>query len=117
MKTIRETEHAKVIVMDEPGEGGACHRYMVKSSDDDNKEMTDQFVYFQKGPIQENGVNGCQIEDLFAICIHRLKGFQAGDFPCTENEVALGYAQMAIALLESRTKDRINRGVGGENKE
>ena len=32
-------------------------------------------ICFQNGPIKENGVNGCQNEDLIAVVIDRLQQF------------------------------------------
>lgn len=105
MKIIRKTPHTKVLVMDDPGEGGACHEYICKV----NAVFDDRFmtVSFQKGSIKENGVNGCQIEDLLAICIHRLKVFQSGDFACEHNGLALINIMTAILHLNHVPKTGI----------
>ncbi len=112
----RSTE---VCVMDEPGAGGACHEYSIhrasKNSDGQIYEFAE--IHFQNGPIQENGVNGCQQEDLLAVIIDRLRSFQAGPFPCKENEFALTKCEEALHWLNLRTADRIKRGVEGLSKE
>lgn len=72
-------------------------------------------IDFQNGPIKENGVNGCQNEDLIAIIIDRLQGFQTGEFPCRENSIAITKLQEALMWLEKRTADRKARGVEGLN--
>jgi hypothetical protein len=109
---VRETEYTKIVVEDEPGMGNACHAYMIWGPPDKGIFLD---VRFQNGPIQENGVNGIQNEDLLAIVIHRLQGFQSGNFNCRENAIALTKIQEALMWLEKRTADRKNRGVEGKN--
>lgn len=72
-------------------------------------------IYFQNGPVKENGVNGVTSEALLAILIHRTKILN-GNFPCDENKRAISYMENASALFEQRTRDRLNRGVEGQNK-
>lgn len=118
MKTIRETEHIRVIVLDESEEGGACHEYETREVKEDEFGVSTHYaqIKFQKGPIKENGVNDCQIEDLLAICIHRIEGFQSGNFACADNQLALTCIQGALTSLNKRTKHRQNRGVEGKNQ-
>jgi len=101
----------KITVMDEPGAGGACHRYLVSK---DHVSLC--YVKFQEGPVGEFGVAGCQNEDLLAIVIDRLECFQAGPYACEENEKALKKIREGLAWLRHRTADRIRRGVEGTNK-
>lgn len=108
----------KVIVLDEPGEGGACHEYQVCNIDKETMNIPYipfAVVHFQKGPIKENGVNGCHQEDLIAICIDRLQHFQEGPFPCRENALALTKLEEALHWMNHRTSDRIRRDVEGTN--
>lgn len=109
----------KVIVVDEPGAGGACHVYTISGvyGLEINRQI-DEFgtIKFQSGPIKENGVNGCHQEDLLAIVVDRLESFQAGDFACEENSLALQHIYDALECLHVRTKDRINRCVEGTNQ-
>jgi hypothetical protein len=72
-------------------------------------------IHFQNGPVKENGVNGATSEALLAILIHRTKVLD-GNFPCDENKRAITYMENALALFEQRTKDRLSRGVEGQNK-
>jgi len=109
MKTIRETEHIKVTVKD--------NEYLISASSDKILRVSRVgFIQFQKGPIKESGVNGCQIEDLLAICIHRLEGFADGGWVEKENALAIKCIQDGLAWLDLRTKDRKKRGVEGTNK-
>lgn len=116
---LKNTEHRvlndeavnKVTVMDDPGSGGACHRYLVTKDG-----MSLCFVKFQEGPVKEFGVTGCQNEDLLAIVIDRLECFQTGKYDCMENSMALDAAKEAMLWLNDRTKDRTERGVEGTNK-
>lgn len=107
----------EVNVLDEPGEGGAYHEYQVCNIDKNPPETDIPFatVHFQNGPVQLKGVNGCFQEDLIAICIDRLRSFQAGGFACRENARALTKLEEALHWLHHRTSDRQNRGVEGTN--
>lgn len=111
---IRTTEYTTVVVKDSPGAGGACHNYSVVATQYNTDLLQ---INFQNGPIQEHGVNGVQMEDLMAVCIHRLQGFQSGPYACTANQLALDHLKAAIACLNERTKDRKDRGVEGTSKQ
>jgi hypothetical protein len=78
-----------------------------------DRNYTDSLVFFQNGPIKENGVNGCHQEDLLAIVLHRLQSFQAGDYKCRENALAITKIEEAMHWLNHRTTARLNRGVEG----
>jgi len=110
--------NSEIEVLDEPGEGGACHQYLVSVGEvrlgGIVKVAAD--IHFQKGPIREKGVNGCHQEDLLAIVIDRLESFQAGAFSCRENALALTKCQEAMHWLNHRTQNRQRRGVEGTNK-
>jgi hypothetical protein len=109
-------EAITITVMDEPGQGGACHEYKMSLSSEPlpiNRQI--QSVYFQNGPIQENGVNGISQEALTAILIDRLRSFQDGQYACRENSVALTHFETALMWLHKRTRDRMARGVEGTN--
>lgn len=120
MKTIEIGTHrfTKVQVADVPGAGGACHEYYISPSQHDQDSPAGEYghILFQKGPVGEKGVNGCHQEDLLAIVIHRLEGFQSGGFACRENALALTKIQEAMHWLNHRTTDRRSRGVEGTNK-
>ena len=107
----------EIDVMDEPGQGGACHKYRISLFDTDGHSLdTETHINFQNGPIKEAGVNGISQEALLAIVIDRLKSFQAGPFASEDNAKALGHTQAALAWLQKRTKDRLTRGVEGTNQ-
>ena len=99
---------------DEKGDGGAYHDYEIECMKDLNG--TCATIHFQKGPVKEVGINGCFMEDLLAICIDRLQCFQAGNFACRENALALTKIQEAMHWLDHRTKDRQRRGVEGTSE-
>lgn len=111
-----------ITITDEPGEGGANHEYYIgpiPTTSDKSKPPVGEYggVRFQKGPIRENGVNGCHQEDLLAIVIDRLRSFQAGPFPCRENALALTKCEEALHWLNSRTAERSRRGVDRFNQQ
>lgn len=113
-------EALTIQVLDEPGQGGACHVYCVFV--DERKVTTPpgvtvhHTIQFQNGPIQEHGVNGISGEALLAVNIDRLRSFQAGPFACRENAVALTHLETAMMWLQKRTRDRMARGVEGTNQ-
>ena len=100
-----------VRVTDERGPGHANHCYQVMTA-----QKVLQGIVFQKGPIQESGVNGVQNEDLLMIVIDRLIGFQTGEFACDENEEALRHLIQAASVLQLRTAKRKARGVEGKSE-
>lgn len=103
-------------VLDEPGQGGACHDYTVISvTEFGNKELAR--IVFQNGPIQESGVNGISGEALLAVVIDRLRSFQEGPYRCRENALALTHLEESLMWLQKRTRDRLARNVEGTNQQ
>lgn len=98
-----------ISVCDEPGAGGASHEYIMRLPNDDAF-----VVRFQNGPIAEKGINGITQEALIAICIDRLRSFQAGPFACRANALALTKLEESLQWLHSRTRARMVRGVEGK---
>lgn len=118
-------EHINITVTDEPGQGGACHEYVMDLIADpdpgtpkisEHAKRWSQQISFQNGPIKEYGVNGVSQEALLAILIDRLRSFQAGPFACRENAIALTDLENALMWLQKRTRDRLARGVEGTNQ-
>lgn len=120
-----------ITVLDEPGQGGACHAYLVEGFDcscnpathlfdEVDPERTDErrsiAITFQNGPIAESGVNGVTLESLIAIVIDRLRSFQAVKHGCRENALALTKLEEAMHWLHSRTRSRLARGVEGTDQ-
>lgn len=114
----------KIEVIDEPGSGGAHHRYDITGFDtgnnpdaaDANGYRTDFSrlpIVFQNGPIGEVGVNGVTHEALLAILIDRLECFQNGKFANDYNAAALDHLRSAQGVLLDRTRARMARGVEG----
>lgn len=124
-KTMRELTSHKInecndaitiSVLDEPGQGGACHEYKVSYRaihGHDPEGFDPILIHFQNGPIKEVGTNGITQEVLLAILIDRLEHFQRGPYACEENAVALQALIQAQTALHSRTKARVVRGVEG----
>lgn len=102
-------------VVDEPGQGGACHTYVITYQTSVGGVACQQ-IDFQNGPIKEFGVNGITQEALLAIVIDRLRSFQSGPFSCRDNAIALTHVEEALMWLQRRTLERIKRGVEGTTK-
>ena len=100
----------KIVAMDEPGQGGANHEYVISAYG-----LKDTIISFQNGPVLEAGVNGISGEALLAIQIDRLRSFQAGQYACRENALALTALEESLMWLQKRTRDRLARGVEGTN--
>lgn len=125
MRTITDhkvnglNEAIEILVMDEPGQGGACHHYLIQPrtlpSDHPEGAINPITIKFQNGPIKVAGVNGTSQEALLAVVIDRLRSFQAGPFSCRDNAVALTKLEESLMWLQKRTRDRMTRGVEGTN--
>lgn len=122
-----------ITVLDDPGQGGACHKYAIElgprpylfgtttqESEGSCAESTNGkgscLIVFQNGPIQEVGVNGISGEALLAVVIDRLRSFQAGQYSCRENAIALTHCEDALMWLQKCTRERLARGVEGTNQ-
>ena len=112
-------EDIHITVLDEPGQGGACHKYPIaigfNPGTDEGGSQEKCRIEFQNGPIQEAGVNGISQEALLTVLIDRLRSFQAGPYACRENALALTKMEEALMWLQKRTLDRMRRGVEGTN--
>ena len=111
-------EAIDIHVMDEPGQGGACHEYYLSVGREPFvgpgcSPVVSQSIKFQNGPIKEFGVNGISQEALLAVVEDRLVSFQAGPFACRENAIALTRVQDAMHWLMHRTRQRMARNVEG----
>jgi hypothetical protein len=65
-----------ITVMDEPGPGGANHKYRLSYDTKDSPGGMLQELQFQNGPLAEVGTNGITHEALLAVVIDRLRAFQ-----------------------------------------
>lgn len=108
-------DRIKISVLDEPSAGRANHLYQMAYDAGGGTRMLDH-VKFQKGPINEVGVNGVTHEALLAIVIDRLRSFQAGPFACEQNYSALKHVEIALDWLKQRTLERMHRGVEGKSE-
>lgn len=106
----------RVFAIDEPGNGGAYHNYMVVS-DAGLMEPKQMYITFQNGARkEENSVSGVLDTDLLEIVRDRLKSFQGGPFSSRENACALTHVEEALMWMNRRVEDRIERNVLGKNE-
>lgn len=121
MRTLDEhkvnpaNDRLQVQVVDEPGQGGANHEYLITGFDLTATEFQASLIRFQNGPISVdgNGVNGLTHEVLLAIVADRLRSFQKGPYACKANACALTHIEEALHWLQQRTLERMRRGVEG----
>jgi hypothetical protein len=110
-------QQLEIAVTDGPGQGGACHEYLISFTEQDLRRVSwVRAINFQNGPIKEFGVNGITQEALLAIVIDRLRSFQAGPYACEANGFALTHCEAALDNLQARTRARIARGVEGTHQ-
>jgi len=113
---IGTRKYTEAIVLDEPGQGNANHEYAIRPvGEQETVSGWIQKISFQNGPIKECGVNGIMNEDLIAVVIDRMRGFQSGDYACRDNTLALTKLEEALMWLRNRTNSREARGVEGTN--
>ena len=118
LNTIQKREKLnKVYAVDDPGNGGANHEYVVLC-DDRLKETPEVIeIAFQNGPRKDpESISGVLDTDLLEIVRDRLKGFQQGEFATGENAIALTHIEEALLWMNKRVEDRIERNVLGTNK-
>ncbi len=113
---IGTRKYTEVEAMDERGQGNANHIYRVTTVVPPEEDCCLlNTIEFQNGPIKEFGVNGVMNEDLIAIVIDRMRGFQSGKYSCRDNAMALAKLEEALMWLRNRTNNREARGVEGTN--
>ena len=105
----------KVLANDAPGAGGANHEYLVLREADGEILAT---VKFAHGPFGDDkgSSEGVFNEDLLAMVLDRLNAFNAGQYRCRENAIAITKIEEAMLWLGKRTADRERRNVLGTDK-
>lgn len=124
LSTIQKREKLNdVYVVDEKGNGGANHRYVICEKNNttwtigNNSEGVLADIKFQNGARKQVGsIHGVIDTDLLEIVRDRLKSFQAGAFSSGENAVALTHIEEALMWMNRRVEDRIERNVLGRNE-
>lgn len=73
-------------------------------------------IEFQKGPVNEYGINGVNEEDLLLIVLERLDAFQGTMYNCRENALAKTKIEEALMWLNSRSERRKMAGKEGTSE-
>lgn len=112
LSTIQKRENLNTVyAVDEKGNGGANHKYLIQCQD---AALTRTTIQFQNGARKEFGsISGVLDTDLLEIVRHRLQSFQQGPFATRENAVALTHIEEALLWMNKRVEDRIERNVLG----
>lgn len=115
LSTIQKREKLNTVqAVDEPGNGGANHKYHIVSN---KTETILAVIPFQNGARNVKGsVDGIIDGDLLEIVRDRLKSFQQGPFATRENAIALTHIEEALMWMNRRVEDRIERAVLGLNQ-
>ena len=69
----------------------------------------------QDGAVKENGINGCQIDDVIETAKNIIQSFN-NRFPCRENSMIITKLDEALLWSLKRKLDREKRGVEGLDK-
>ena len=102
------------IVAGPAGPGGASHEYKVSTDEGGGYMRSIAYVQFQLGPRGvEGSTTGCTTAALIAILLDHLEGFQAGDYRCRENALAITKLEEAVHWIKHRADARAKRGVLG----
>lgn len=118
-------DESLLIQKDEPGPGGASNLYevLIETPGDHgpDPEPPDAVmvagIQFQKGPRTEPGSTpGITNSVLVAIVLDRLRAFQAGDYSCRENAIAITKLEEGLMWMQQRARNRAKRGVLGTTK-
>lgn len=118
LSTIQKRENLnEVFAIDEPGNGGANHRYEIDCPVSEQLKAS-TIIQFQNGARKlPDSIHGILDTDLLEIVRDRLKSFQCGEFACRENACALTHIEEALMWMNRRVEDRIERNVlGTSNK-
>lgn len=123
-------EAISITALDQPGPGGANHRYAfcLYGAGHGVPSTKSVIIEFQNGPLLEAQLNGFSNEAFLAMIIDRMRGFQygrkpddsfdeniRGKFACRDNAIALTLLEDALMRLQKRTRDRLARGVEGRH--
>lgn len=79
-------------------------------------------ITWQKGPLRELGTdepaepNGAFVETVIAAAIQRIEHYNATQFRCRENSLAITKLEEALHWLNARTAARLERGVEGTHQ-
>lgn len=68
-------------------------------------------ILFQRGSVEEVGVNGCRIEDVIEVLQEKLTDHQERMLACDENATALRHLALARDALLLRRQRRQEQGV------
>jgi hypothetical protein len=107
------TKDHLTIYANEPGPGGASHYYQVTAKSPEGVEYVIAQIDFQKGPRLEVGINGILEGTLLQIILDRQNAFQAGEYRCRENALAITKLEEALLWLKARELERASRKVLG----
>lgn len=117
LNTIQKVEKLNnVYAVDEPGNGGANHEYMISGviSEIPVRKTFGETIKFQNGARKDpNAIHGILDTDLLEIVRDRLKGFQSGEFATDDNAKALEHIEIALMYMNKRVMDRYERNVLG----
>ena len=76
-------------------------------------------INWQNGPLgsvvdsNRKEPNGAFVETVISAVVQRIEHYQATEFKCRENAIALTHLETALLWLNKRTMDRQERGVEG----
>lgn len=80
-------------------------------------DETNQIAFkIQDGPVQETGINGCQVDQVIHVARLMIEGLN-NKYPCRENSMAITKLDEAMQWLTARKTDRVKRQVEGTSQQ
>jgi hypothetical protein len=73
-------------------------------------------IVFQRGSVDETGINGCRVEDVLDAIVDKLREYQSGSLACAENEETMDFLELAKLAQLRRRKLRQDQGVFNTQK-
>lgn len=94
--------------------GGFCVNEPAAFIEINHNANSIKFV-LQNGPVNEVGLNGCQIDTIIEASTIILEGLNQ-KFPCRENSIAITKLEESLMWLNKRTAYRERKDVEGHSK-
>lgn len=95
------------------------HRYALNSQESGMVQVL-QFIHKEHTGDEDRPMmtvsDGTTNEEVLAMLIDRMK-YLHSRMPCRENSLVITKLEESLMWLEKRTKDRLNRGVLGKDKQ
>jgi len=88
-------------------EGYQDSYYISRKNSDEDPIGEFGFINFQTGSVKDNGSNGCNVDDIINICMHRLNELQTTE-KCKYNEAIISKLNDALDIFKVKHFEKFN---------